>query len=192
MSTNPSDPFDNPNANRSPANQGFGQPNYAQDDFAQPPRKTGGKGLWIGCGIAGLLGVLLCCGGFGMLGYFGLNVMGDMVQAEVENSPTVIEHFGDIESMSMNFTATAEEAQNVPPGEGSPLVFDVRGSKGSGRIVARQSPGAQGIESAVLITSTGQRFPIELSSGPASDLDDIELELKELEFNEPIQSGPAK
>lgn len=181
MSINSNDPFDNPNAN-----QGQVQPTYGQDDFSQSPAKKSRKGLWIGCGLVALLVPLLCCGGIGMIGYYGLDVMGDMVRAEVENSPTVIEHFGEIESMSLDFSATAEEAQNIQPGQGSPMVFDVQGSKGSGQIIIQQSGGGQGIDAAVLVTSSGERYPIELASGPASELEDIEAELNNLEFDDPI------
>lgn len=188
MAMNSNDPFDNPNANqRSNVNQGPGQQTYGQDDFVQPPPKKGGKGLLIGCGIASLLGMLVCCGGFAMLGYFGLGVVGDVVQAEVENSPTIIEHIGEIDSMSLNLTATGEEAQGVEPGQAAPMVFDVQGSKGSGMIVAQQSRTSPGINSAVLVLPSGERFPIELASGSAEELDDIEVELNDL-----IETGSAE
>ena len=158
MSMNSNDPFANPNAV-----QGRVQPTYGQDDFAQAPPRRSNKGLWIGCGLASLLGLLVCCGGFGMLSYFGLDAVGQVMKAEVENSPTVIEHFGQIESMRFNISATGLEAQDIQPGQGSPMAFDVQGTKGSGQIVVHQSPGGQGIETAVLITADGQRIPIELT-----------------------------
>ncbi len=184
MSTNSNDPFDNPNAN---VNQSVGQPTYGQDDFVQPPPKKSGNGLLIGCGLAGLFGLLLCCGGFGMLSYFGLGVVGDVIQAEVENSPTIIENIGEIESMSLNLAATGEEAQGIQPGQSAPMVFDVVGTKGDGKIVVQQSRTGQGIDSAVLVLPSGERLPIELSSGSADELDEIEVELNDL-----IETGPAE
>jgi hypothetical protein len=181
MSMNSNDPFDNPNAVQGPAvNQGGGQQTYGQDDFAQPPPKKGGKGLLIGCGIVGLLGVLVCCGGVAMVGVWGPGIAGDAVRPEVENSATVIEHIGEIESMSLNFSATVEEAQSVEPGQQGLMVFDVQGTKGGGKIVAQQSPTSQGIDSAVLVLPSGERLPIELASGSAEELDDIEVELNDL------------
>ncbi len=182
MSMNTNDPFANPNANH-----GRTQPTYGQDDFAPaPPRKSNSR-LWLGCGLASLLGLLVCCGGFAALSYFGMDVMGDFVRSEVENSPTVIEHFGQIESMRFSISATAEEAQNIQPGQGSPMAFDVQGTKASGQIVVQQSRSGQGVESAVLITADGQRFPIELIGNSDAELDDIEVQLNDL-----IETGPAE
>jgi len=181
MSINSNDPFDNPNAN-----QGQAQPTYGQDDFAQTPPKKSRKGLWIGCGLALILGGLLCCGGPLLLIPFAQSAIGDLARAEVEHSPVVIEHIGEIESMSMDFMASVEEAQNVQPGQGSTLVFDVEGSKGSGQIIVQQSGGSEEIDAAVLVTSSGERFPIELASRPASEFEDIEAELNNLEFDDPI------
>lgn len=187
MSMNSNDPFDNPNAAPGPAvNPAAGQQTYGQDDFAQPPKK-GNRGLLIGCGVAGFLGMLLCCGGFAMLGFFGLGVVGDVVQAEVENSPTIIENIGEIDSMSLNLAATGEEAQGIQPGQATPMVFDVKGSKGDGKIVAQQSRTGQGIDSAVLVLPSGERLPIELASGNAEELEDIEVELNDL-----IETGSAE
>ena len=182
MSMNPNDPFANPNANH-----GRAQPTYGQDDFAPARPRNSNSKLWLGCGLASLLGLLVCCGGFAALSYFGMDMMGDLMRAEVEDSPTVIEHFGQLESMRFNISATAEEAQNIQPGQGSPMVFDVQGTKGSGQIVVQQSRSAQGVESAVLITSDGQRFPIELLGNSEAELDDIEVQLNDL-----IETGSAE
>lgn len=188
MSNNPNDPFANPNAAPGPNQLGPNQGNvsYADNDFAQQPRKRGGTGLLIGCGLASLLGLLVCCGGFAMLGYFGMGAVAQLIQAEVENSPTVIEHFGQIESMTLSMSGTTAEAQNIQPGQGSPLAFDVVGSIGSGQIIAVQSTDGQGISSAVLVTADGTRFPIELTGG-LSDFEDLDFDSGEL-----IETGTAE
>lgn len=177
MSTNSNDPFNNPNA--APA------PHQGQVTYAQPPQQKSRTGLLIGCGIAGVLGLLVCCGGISMLGFFGMGAVAQLLQAEIENSPTVIEHFGQIESMSMNLGATGNEAQNVQPGSGSPLVFDVQGSKGSGQVVIVQSSDGQGVSSAVLITDDGTRYPVELTGG--NDFEEVDMELDDL-----IESGTVE
>ncbi len=171
MSTNSNDPFTNPNAA-----PGINQGNVGH---AEPQQKKSRTGLLIGCGLASLLGLLVCCGGFSMLGYLGLDAVAQVIHAEVENSPTVIENFGQIESMTLSISGIADEAQNIQPGEGSPMVFDVVGSKASGQIVAVQIPGTPGISSAVLITADGTRIPIELTGG-LSEFDELDFDPGEL------------
>ena len=195
MSTNSNDPFDNPNAAQGPAGgQVGGQQTYGQADFAQPPPKKGGRGLLIGCGIVGVVGLLLCCGVMGMFAYVAPGLFGDIVKAEVENSPTVIEHIGEIESMTLSMSASIDEAENFEPGQATPMAFEVQGTKGSGTIMVQQSRTGQGIDSAVLVLPSGERLPIELASGSAGVLDDIEVELNELdvELDDLIESGTSE
>lgn len=186
MSVNPTDPFDqrNPNPPTTPTS-------YAQDDFNQQPPRRSGNRLLIGCLIAGVVGALVCCGGMFAMYRFGTTMMGEVIRDEIRDSPTIVEHIGDIESLQMNIGATSEEVQNAPAGQGSPLVFDIVGSKGSGQVVVMQS-GAAGtiVDSAILVLPDGERLPIELA-GNAEELDDIEQELNNLEFDVPVEADPA-
>jgi hypothetical protein len=53
----------------------------------------------------------------------------------------VQEHLGDIQSLSVNYMASGEESQKR--GGGNVLVIDTKGSKGSGKLIAVQSPQPQ-------------------------------------------------
>lgn len=179
MSANPNDPFNNPRGNDPPLA-------YGQDDFANPPPRRSGNRLLIGCLIAAVIGVLVCCGGGFMLFRVGSSMMGDMIRGEVQNSPTIVEHIGDIQSLQMNIGATGEEAQQAEPGQASPLVFDIVGDRGSGQLIVFQGGPGGAIESAVLVLPDGERLPVELDSG-AEELDEIEAELNNLEFDVEVE-----
>lgn len=120
----------------------------------QPPRKSGT--LWWVLGIVGvvLLGLgLLCCGG----GYFAfqttMEMAGQQVQAQVANDPVVVEHIGQVQSISLDPVATGE--RNQP----NTLVFRLEGSKGSGLLVGRQEPGGE-LTDMVLEMPDGESYPL--------------------------------
>jgi hypothetical protein len=52
------------------------------------------------------------------------------------------EHIGEIESMSPNLTAIGEESQRRGQGA-NVIVYDVKGSKGSGQLLGEQSRNPQ-------------------------------------------------
>jgi len=183
MSANPNDPFNNPNPNEAPAA-------YGQEDFASPPPRRGGNRLLIGCLIAAVVGLLVCCGGGYLVIRFGSSMLADMIRAEVQDSPTIVEHIGDIQSLEMNIGAIGEEAQNLEPGQASPFVFDIVGDKGSGQLIVTQETPGGAIESAVLVLPSGERLPVELSDG-TDELNDIEEELNNLEFNVDVEEPAA-
>ena len=176
MSTNPNDPFENPNSPQHTAQQTAGAPAYGQDGFPQQ-QQSSSVGKWlIGCGLAGVLGVLVCCGGGYMLIQFSLNAIGTTIRSEIAESPVVEEHLGQIESFSFDFGAFIDEAENQEPGQAPPLVFAIEGTKGSGQIfVQPSSGGGSTVESAVLVLPSGDRYPIELS-GPDAELEGFDIE----------------
>ncbi|MFK8113312.1 MAG: cytochrome c oxidase assembly factor Coa1 family protein [Rubripirellula sp.] len=187
MSMAPNDPFENPNS-----------PGASQQ---QPPQKKGGKGCLIGCGIAGILGVLVCCGGGVFMAQFGVGMYAEIVQDQLADDPVMVENIGEIESITHSWSGTIAAAQEAEGGD-SPLSFDVQGSKGSGqlRVVQDKSGDGTGIKSAVLILEDGTRIPLELSQVGVSDLDDIDMQLNDLIDTgeatdapaEPIQLQPAE
>ena len=165
MSNNPNNPFD------------VNQPNqgYAQGG---PPQKKSKTWLWV-LGILGALGVvgaLVCCGGTFFAYKAGTGMMAEAFKAQLSGNPVIEEQIGTIDSMSMNLGATSEYGQSSP---GS-IAFDISGSKGSGTILIKQQPGADGqpgIGSAELIMPDGSRHAIDVASGPATIDDDFKIDL---------------
>jgi hypothetical protein len=108
--------------------------------MSQPPKRGTSVWLWV-LGIGGGVVLLLCCGCVG-LGYFGftgiMGFMGDMVKQQIENDPVIVEHIGEVKSVTVNYTDTGKEKQNNPQPGRNVLVFDVQGTKGSGQVVGTQ------------------------------------------------------
>ena len=88
-----------------------------------------------------------------------MNFIASAVTEAVRDDPTIQEHIGDIESLTINMEATSE----VQIDEGKrTYAFDIEGSKGSGQLVAKiveQGNDEVGIESGRLIVD-GQEHPL--------------------------------
>ncbi|NND97995.1 MAG: hypothetical protein HKN47_11765 [Pirellulaceae bacterium] len=186
MSMAPNNPFDNPQ----------------QDSLSQQPvkqKKGGSVWVWIFAivGVLGLVGVMVCCGG----GYFayrqGTAFLADEIKVKLDGNPVIEENIGEIESMSMNFSAVVEEAQKqqeqgnneAPPS----LVFDIEGTKGSGRVLVRQDPSGQP-DALELIMSDGTRHKIELES-PLFTPEEFEVEgfdPTDIDMGEPVDLTPPE
>lgn len=173
MSTmNPNDPFEQ---NGSQPASGPSTP-----DGGPAAKKSGNRLLLWAIGIFGglvFLGVLGCCGG----GYFLLNFLTSEYQRQLADNPVIVEHLGEIESMGMNLTKTAEAAENS---DGNTFAYDIQGSLASGTILIKQDPSGDGtgIESAELILSDGSRHQVPLGgSGPEAVEIDFEIDPGELD-----------
>ncbi len=133
-----------PNNPYRPAAHGPGGPQHR--------RSSAGIIIAIVAGI-GLVGVLVCCGLCGGLGYFGMNVFSEQVANELRDNPILREHIGEIQSFTLNFTATAaHDSEDV-------FVFDVQGSKGQGVVTAESQTipdDSEAVISATLRLPTGE------------------------------------
>ncbi len=155
MSMSPNNPFEDPQNDQG----------YLQDQGSgQTPKTKSGKGCLIGCGIAGILGLLLCCGGGVFMVQFGVSALADQLERQIAGDPAIVEHIGDIESLEVNWSATIEEAQKTGD-QDSGLIFEIKGSKGSGQFLVKQDKGGEGIDMATLILPDGTRIPVNLGSG---------------------------
>ena len=165
MSNNPNNPFD------------VNQPNqgYAQGG---PVQKKSNTWLWV-LGILGALGVvgaLVCCGGSFFAYKAGTGMIAEAFKEQLSGNPVIEEHIGTIDSMNLNLSATGEYGQSSP---GS-MAFDISGSKGSGTILIKQQPGADGqpgIGSAELVMPDGSRHSIDIVSESATIDDDFKIDL---------------
>ncbi|MBI1347309.1 hypothetical protein GC163_13600 [bacterium] len=126
-------------------------------DDSRPKRKSK-TGCWIWALVITILGMIFggiaCCGGFF---YFGLNVFNDEMKAQVKDNPVLIEHIGELESMSINFVKTGEVNSE------DTIVYDVKGSKASGTLAVEHTQNGDGdilVISATLTLADGQTFEL--------------------------------
>ena len=170
MSMSPNNPFENPQ------NDPIGGQNPA-------PAKKSRKGCLIAFLIAGVLGVLVCCGGGVMMMNFGLGVLAGEYERQLTDNPVIEEHIGEIESFDHSLSGTFTAAQQAEEaGDQTPLAFEVKGSKGEGTVLVLQdqSGDGTGIASATLVMPDGSRFPIEVESSDSPEIDELDLEMGDL------------
>ncbi len=134
--------------------QGFGD--YPSQP---PPPKKSNKTLFIILGIVGVVAVLAgvcCCGGPGILFYFGMGVLDEAMATELRGNATFRQHLGELESCKVNLIKTGEI------GEDGVIVFDVVGSQGSGTVTARiqEGGGTQVIQQATLNLPSGEEIEL--------------------------------
>jgi hypothetical protein len=110
------------------------------DPYAAPPAKRSSnlKVILIVLGVLGVLG-MLCCGALIGGGFwaanFAMTTMGTAIQPLVAFDPTVQEKIGDIQSIKGSLMETGTYAQQS--GQQNVIVFDIQGSKGSGKLIAK-------------------------------------------------------
>jgi hypothetical protein len=73
---------------------------------------------------------------------FGLSAASGALEDEVADHPAIQQNIGEIQSLSMNLTATGEETQKRGSGK-NVMVYDVKGSAASGQLIAEQSRNPQ-------------------------------------------------
>lgn len=183
MSTGPNNPFE--------TNQ--------QDPLpGTPVQPKKGKSVWLWVlgivGGLGLLGLIVCCGG----AYWGYNkstqMVADELKGKLAGNAVIEEQIGEISTVAVNLSAVIEEAkkQQEAGGEGAPpsLVFDIEGSKGSGRILMKEDPGQS--SEVDLVMSDGSRFTIPLDSplfqaGDAVMAEPEEFDEMDIDLGEPTE-----
>ncbi|MFG0267850.1 MAG: hypothetical protein ACF8AM_22265 [Rhodopirellula sp. JB055] len=147
----------------------------------------------------GFLSMVVCCGvsWYAMSKVGGLAVVFEPVKEDLNQMPEVTDEIGSIESMSMNFSETVNEAEKNPDF----IVFDLEGTRGSAKAAVKVGSDG-GVEEAILILPDGTRKELDpsnrssaipsdtglddgtLGDGATDDTafeDDTERELRELE-----------
>jgi hypothetical protein len=136
----------------------------------QPPKSSNRTLFWI-LGIVSFItvgGAIACCG----LGYFGIQMatkeLATQFRGQIENSPEVAEHIGDVEDMTLSFQAMQQA------GEAAKLVFEIKGTKGSGQVSVdlSKAEGKNPEEAFELVLPDGQRIPL---TGVKDDELDFEI-----------------
>lgn len=145
------------------------------------PEKKSRFWIWV-IGVFGglcLLGLLVCCGA----GFWLLNFLTDGYQQQLTGNPAITEHIGQIQSMKMNLTKTAEESENA--GDNT-FAFDIQGSDASATILIKQDSAGDGtkIEAATLILSDGSRHQVPMGGADTvitPDNENFEIDLGEID-----------
>lgn len=94
---------------------------------------------------------MVCCGGGAGLVYFGLGVVAEQVADDLRDHPVVQEQLGGIDEIEVDFVASAARDDD------DEFVYNVRGPKGSGTLIAKSVDHGNGeeVESATLRTAAG-------------------------------------
>lgn len=138
---------------------------YATSSQPTAPKKSNVL-LYVLLGLGGAA-ILACCGCGGAMYFtmqFGLSQAAAQLKPQLQSDPVVQEHVGDISDLGMNIMATGTEAQKNPnqaKGE-EKIVFDIKGSKGSGQVVGQMDQGAGQVRlrNAELRMSSGETFQL--------------------------------
>ena len=129
---------------------------YINDSFNTPPPPKRNNTVWWILGILGATGIVIgvgCCGGFAMLGYWGLQIASKQIEEQIRNEPEIQEHIGNIESFAIDLTDSAAK------GGDNEFVYNVKGTKGSGELIVDELDNEQ-IKSARLRLPDGQEIDV--------------------------------
>lgn len=130
---------------------------FAATPTNYPPPRRSRAWLWILLGAGGM-GALVCCGCLGLFA-FGWSQVGKGLQAQLNADPTATEHLGTVNSATLDIVATGEATEKEGGGQ-AVMVFQVQGTKGKGRVQARQAPGNQTFQDAKLVLPSGEEFKL--------------------------------
>jgi hypothetical protein len=147
-------------SDRGPAGEVF-------EPYGSPQTGRSSRGCWIiGILVAAGLLFLGCCGGcLGFL-YFGVGVITTSVEDELADNPILREHLGEIESFEIDWSRTLSDEDT--------FVYNVRGSKGSGRVIVEHVTGPDGmpqIVSAQLRLPSGELIDLMPGEAPVEPLE---------------------
>jgi hypothetical protein len=140
------------------SNNPEGDPFVDDTPQSRPRSSTSWSLITVGIVAAGgLLMIALCCGGGWFAFRFGMGLVAEEVQAELDNYAVIQEHIGAIQTLSMDITKSA-----AVEGDGV-LVFRIEGDKGSGYVTVESVTNAAGTEEVTggsLQLDTGETFPL--------------------------------
>lgn len=124
--------------------------------MSETPRESSLPGVIL-IAVAGVLALLLCCGGAAYLGQWWLtDEFPGEIADDVQSNPVIQEHIGVISEIRFDLTGTGNE-----PGD-DVFVFVIRGDKGSGLLRAECVTTGSGetVRAAELILDSGERHQL--------------------------------
>jgi hypothetical protein len=139
---------------------------YAASTQPVAPKKSNVL-LYVLGGIAAVF-VICCLGCVGTLWWGGNSLMsagmaavGESLKPSLQRDPVVQEHLGDIKKVTMNFMESTEATQKSQE-KGGPqrMVFDLEGSKASGKVIGTPNNAEQKLNNGELILKDGSKFPL--------------------------------
>ena len=125
-------------------------------------RPKAGASPWLIVGVIGGvvgLGALICCGGCGVLMWFGKGAMETEVANQLRDHPDFQQHIGEIQEFKYNLTASGAEP------EFDVDVYEVVGTRGRGTVTVRtrmEDDGSSTVLWAKIRLDTGQQVEINL------------------------------
>jgi hypothetical protein len=185
------DPGSTPGGNR-PYPQSYSDPGVRQ-----PPPKSSNRALYWILGIVSVVtigGALVCCGGGYFAVRFATGELANQFRRPIQASPEIAEHIGEIEDMTLSFTAMQAA------GDQGKLVFEVKGTKGTGKVEVdlAKAESEDFDEAFLLIKSDGTRVPLtgvdlnKMADDEAAtpDADDTTPPITPNPAAEPLSEGP--
>jgi hypothetical protein len=94
----------------------------------------------IGLCLAGGLCLLVCCGGFV---HFGFGLTAEQVRNKLEADQRFVQHVGQVQSFSVDYIASFSDDED------DVFVYNVKGSKWSGRVTVKHETDDEGDEQIV-------------------------------------------
>jgi hypothetical protein len=94
----------------------------------------------VGLTVAGGLCLLVCCGG---LVHLGLGMASEEVRNELEADPRFVEHVGQVQEFNVDYLGS------IGNEESDVWVYNVKGTKWSGRVTVKHETDADGDERVV-------------------------------------------
>jgi len=94
----------------------------------------------IGLCVAGALCIVACCGG---IVHFGMGLTAEQVRNKLEADPRFTEHVGQVQGFSLDYIASFNDDED------DVFVYNVKGSKWSGRVTVKHETDDEGDEQIV-------------------------------------------
>ena len=153
-----------------------------------------------GCLIAAVILILLAVGGGWLMWNKVTGMMGEELTAAIKDDPAILEHIGTIDEIKLDLMATGKRPENQDTGsdgDDAVMVFDITGSKGKGRLVAKidgkaAEDSGEMFESVTLEMGGGKSYPISIKGKAPAATPEKAPEAAPEKAPEPAGAGAGK